>query len=65
MHFQTTLQVALSATSPGSRAKRVVLKQANVNTRGGQDLVQTIFSDWAPNDFPMSVVSAVGMAPIT
>lgn len=50
-------QVTLKATPPGSKlSKAVVLKAPAFGASGGANMVQTIFSDYAPAPFAVSAV---------
>jgi hypothetical protein len=50
-------QVVLTATSSLKLNKAVTLKAPLYGAVGGADMVQTIFSDYAPNEFPRDAVS--------
>lgn len=52
------LQVTLSAAGSSDSSSKVILKSPAVGVKGGANMVQTIFSDWAPVPFPNEAVSA-------
>lgn len=49
-------QVSLTASGSTGSSMTVVLKRASPGTVGGTDMVQTIFSDYAPSGFPNDAV---------
>lgn len=51
------LQITLQAASAAGDKAKVVLKAPSVGTTGGANMIQTIFSDYAPSIMPVDEVS--------
>jgi hypothetical protein len=51
------MQVTLSAASASGSKAKVMVKSPAFGAAGGANLVQTIFSDYAPSVMPVDAVS--------